>query len=90
MGRTIDACKEASSSAVFEHNRGALYLELLTPPLLALCAALMMTRIERSKSAGKGARMLWALLLLGAVIGWPASCATGGLLTPSPGSWMSH
>jgi hypothetical protein len=89
-GTTIDACKEVYSSIVFNQDRGAFYLGLLTPPLLALCAALMMTHIERAKSAGKRARMLWALLLLGAVIGWPVSCATGAMLTPSPGSWMSH
>jgi hypothetical protein len=90
-GGTIKACERVFSSTTFDaQNRGAFYLGLLTPPLFALCAALVMTYIGRAKSAGNGARMLWALLLLGAVIGWPVSCATGVLLTPSPGPWMSH
>ena len=90
-GGTIRACERVFSSATFDaRDRSAFYLGLLTPPLFALCAALMMIYIGRDKSAGNGVRMLWALLLLGAVIGWPVSCATGVLLTPSPGPWMSH
>jgi hypothetical protein len=83
-GGTIEACETVFSSTTFDARaRSVYYLGLLTPPLFALCAALMMTYIGRAKSASNGARMLWALLLLGAVIGWPVSCATGVLLTPS-------
>jgi uncharacterized membrane protein YhaH (DUF805 family) len=80
---TIESCETVFSSTTFDAGaRRVYYLGLLTPPLFALCAALMMTYIGRAKSAGNGAWMLWALLLLGAVIGWPVSCATGVLLTP--------
>ena len=85
-GGTIEACETVFSSTTFDARaRSVYYLGLLTPPLFALCAALMMTYIGKAKSAGNGARTL------GLAAAWRSdrravSCATGVLLTP--GSWM--
>jgi hypothetical protein len=87
---TAEACKKLSSSTIFDPQvRDGLYLGLLTPPLLALCTALMMLYIGCFKSSRHGAQMLWALMLLGAMIGWPVSCASSAMLNER-GTWMSH
>jgi hypothetical protein len=73
-----------------EDTTNSFYSALLVPPLLALGVLLLLTHIEWAKSAGDGARIIWALLLVGAVIGWPVSCAAGAVLTPSRSSWIAH
>jgi hypothetical protein len=63
---------------------------LLGPPLCALCAALTLVFIGYAKTASPNAQMFWALLLIGAVFGWPVSCGTGALLTAGSSGWIAH
>jgi len=54
-----------------------------------LCAVTTMSYIVVVKSAALEAKVLWAVVLLVALSGWPVSCGTGALLT-NHGSWIAH
>ena len=72
------------ASTVFEATKKADLVWgslLLGPPFCALCAALTLAFIGDTKKANPIARMWWAILLGAGLLGWPASCGTGVLLT---------
>jgi uncharacterized membrane protein YhaH (DUF805 family) len=87
---TIEAYREVGAGFSWNpQDRIQFYVLLLVPQLSMLCAVTTMIYIVVAKSASLGVKVLWALVLLVALIGWPVSCGTGALLTYH-GSWIAH